>query len=112
MGVLAIDRDEMIRGDDYAYTIQLQVAGVAYNGSTSTWSAKLRETTENSTVIATMTVDTTDIATGGLIVKTTDTITAALTQRTVVWDLQETKANGDIFTWVQVLCTVPRDATR
>jgi len=112
MGSLAIDKDEIVRGDDYSYTATLQSSGVAYNGSTSTWSAKLRETTESSSTLATMSVDTTNAATGILVVSTTDTITAALTVNRAVWDLQETTAAGLIFTWVQVQCTVAKDATR
>lgn len=100
----------MVRGDDYEHEVTLTVDGVAYNGSTSTWSAKLRSA-PGASVIATMTVDTTDAATGVLVVTTTDTVTAALTDPSVTWDLQETTAAGKLVTWLRVYCPVDLDIT-
>ena len=112
MSDCAIDTDVIIRGDDYAYPVNLQVGGVAYNASTSTFAASLRSTVDDATTLGALTVDVTDAATGVLIVRCAAAVTTLLASPKMVWDLEETLAAGGKFTWVQVTCTLRKDATR
>ncbi len=112
MGAPGATTDTIYRGDTYTHTVTLKNAdGSAYNGSTSTWSAKLREGEDDTAAVATMTVNTANAATGVFVVSTTAAITAGLTQRKLVWDLQETTSATSVLTWLKVTCTVTKDTS-
>ena len=113
MGAPGETTDTIYRGDDYSHTVTLQdSAGDAYDASSSTWAAKLRATEDDATVLATLSIDTTNAATGILVCSIADTTTDDLTGSRAVWDLEETTSGGTVTTWLKVKCAIGRDVTR
>ncbi len=103
---------EIYRGDTWAHSIDFEDANSApVNMSGKTWLCQVRASTESSTVLATVTVDTTNAATGTLVLRLTAMQTADLPTQVLRWDLQET-TGGTVTTWLAGRLTVTGDVSR
>jgi len=77
-----------------------------------TFQAQIRATDTSSTVIATFTIDTTDAATGNIVLSLTAAQTLALTAGSYFWDLRCVDANSVVSRWVSGTATVAGTITR
>ncbi len=104
----------IVHADSYAHEITFVDANSApLDISTRTWAAQIRSDPASTTAAdAVFDVDTTDAATGVIVLGLTTTATAALSPtRAYRWDLQAT-VGSDVTTMMAGTVTVVQDVTR
>lgn len=81
-------RDIVIRqGDPYVHTITAQAADGTPKNVSGTWAAQIRRNPLDTDVAATFSVDTSDAASGTVVLSLTEEQTAALAPGRYVWDV-------------------------
>lgn len=87
---------DLYRGDTYAHTVTFTDGTDPVDVSGYSWLAQIRETTDSAAVVEAFTVDTTNAATGVLVLRLSAAQAAEL-PRSARWDLQRT-AGGVVET--------------
>lgn len=103
---------KMRRGDDFAESITIKegTPSVAVDVSARTYKAQVRTEEDSPDVVAEMTVDMTDAATGVIVISIQDAVTATMLGD-YVWDLQQT-VGGSVRTLLAGAFEVEADVTR
>lgn len=109
---------KLYRGDTRHWTATFTEDDVAYDLTGHTWLCEIRADRSRGTVLATLTVDATDAATG-TIARTLSAAEADTLEPTdpadpesyYWWDLQSTAPSGDVTTWLAGKVTVAGDAS-
>jgi len=113
MPVGRFDPKGIVRGDDYTMSLTFYSDAAKtspMNLSGSTFAAQLR-TSPDDTAHVDFSIDTTNAATGVLLLSLTHTQTAAL-GRLYAWDLQQTDGSGKVTTLIAGNAAVALDVTR
>ena len=94
-------------------TIAIQSApGVALNITGYTFRGQMREDYDSATVVATFAITITNAATGTIQVSLTDTITAAITAGTYLYDIEYVDPAGSVTRLLEGKATVKPEVTR
>lgn len=103
---------EFVRGDDFADEITIEEGDplAPADVSARTYTAQVRTTADATDVTATFSIDMTDAATGIIVLRIADTVTATM-DGSYVWDLQQDTA-GVIRTMAGGAFTLRKDVTR
>lgn len=102
----------IVRGDDFADTVTIKEGdpAAAVDVSARTFTAQVRASADATTIVATMTIDMTDAATGIVAYSIADTVTATMNGG-YVWDFQQ-DTGGVIRTLMGGSFVVVKDVTR